>query len=189
MKNGRKSKSEFQSKSLRRIGTNIWSNIKGMFYIGRPVLFYHIKAKWGRLSTDEKLNIRLELNYFKLSEMKVHPKSLKNNQYYEFLPETYKKIMARNNSRTMQRKPRRLWVRFVDRKSNVIEIEREKRCAFELERLTLGLYTLFRFLCNVLCHVCTNICTDQYSTSDAMSAKKKDFLLRKMKFICSPCAK
>ena len=39
--------------------------------------------------------------------MKVHPKSLKHNQYYEFLPETYKKIMIRNNARILQRRSRR----------------------------------------------------------------------------------
>ena len=54
------------------------------------------KAKWPRLTNEQKLEIRLELNYYKLSEMKVHPKSLKNNQYYMFLPETFEKIVKRN---------------------------------------------------------------------------------------------
>jgi len=77
-------------------------------YVGlAPNYDRSVKSKWARLTTEQKLDIRLELNYYKLSEMKVHPKSLKHNQYYEFLPETYKKIMIRNNARILQRRSRR----------------------------------------------------------------------------------
>ena len=32
----------------------------------------------------DKMQIRLELNKYKMAEMTVHPESLKHNQYYEF---------------------------------------------------------------------------------------------------------
>ena len=37
-----------------------------------------------KLSTMDKMQIRLELNKYKMAEMTVHPESLKHNQYYEF---------------------------------------------------------------------------------------------------------
>ena len=42
------------------------------------------KQKWMKLSTMDKMQIRLELNKYKMAEMTVHPESLKHNQYYEF---------------------------------------------------------------------------------------------------------
>ncbi|CAG5114194.1 Oidioi.mRNA.OKI2018_I69.chr2.g8258.t1.cds [Oikopleura dioica] len=56
------------------------------------------KQKWCTLSAEQKLEIRLELNYYKLSEMKVHPHSLHNNQYYMFLPGTLEKMMKKRKN-------------------------------------------------------------------------------------------
>ena len=42
------------------------------------------KQKWMKLSTMDKMQIRLELNKYKMAEMTVHPESVKHNQYYEF---------------------------------------------------------------------------------------------------------
>ncbi|CAG5113227.1 Oidioi.mRNA.OKI2018_I69.chr2.g7352.t1.cds [Oikopleura dioica] len=56
------------------------------------------KQKWAKLTPEQKLEIRLELNYFKLSEMQVHPKSLQNNQYYMFLPETLDRMMKKRKN-------------------------------------------------------------------------------------------
>jgi hypothetical protein len=62
---------------------------------------YHnqfFQQKWCTLTPEQKLEIRLELNYYKLSEMKVHPHSLQNNQYYMFLPATLEKMMKKRKN-------------------------------------------------------------------------------------------
>ena len=68
-----------------------------------------LQAKWCRLTHEQKLDIRLELNYYKICEMRVHPRSLKHNHYYEFMPETFRKMMSRHTARQFQRNVRPTW--------------------------------------------------------------------------------
>ena len=67
------------------------------------------QARWCRLTQEQKLDIRLELNYYKICEMRVHPRSLKHNHYYEFMPETFRKMMSRHTARQFQRNVRPSW--------------------------------------------------------------------------------